>query len=304
VIFMPKSGQSNTVNLLAQNLTRQSSLQTYWTIKLLVDRPLVNHAFKAYAYFRWLDDQIDQTGKTKVERQEIINHHKKIIHACYSNRPLLHLSLHEQLLSSLIASDPRPNSKLHSFITNFFAIIEFDAKRQGKPVSQTELSWYTDTLAKAVTDGIEHFVNHHYSYPDGPGHYRAAIGAHLTHMLRDLSEDYDQGYFNLPSGLIKPYGSGSPALNQWVKTKVKTARNHFYHGKNYIRRLPVLRGKLAASWYCCRFEAILTQIESDHYRLRPTYRRRFNLIQYLNIIILAVTVIIYHLLTRQSARKP
>lgn len=295
---------NHLANSLAQNITRRSSLQTYWTIKLLVDRPLINHAFKAYAYFRWLDDQIDQTGKTKVERLKIIGRQKKIIHACYSNRPLHRLSPHEQLLSTLIASDPRPNSKLHSFITNFFAIIEFDAKRQGKPVSQTELSWYTDTLAKAVTNGIEHFVNHPYSYPNGPNHYRAAIGAHLTHMLRDLSEDFDQGYFNLPPGLIKQYGSDSPALNQWVKTQVKTARNHFHHGKSYIRRLPVLRGKLAASWYCCRFEAILDQIESDHYQLRPSYRRRFNLIQYINIIGLAVTVVIYHFFTRQSARKP
>ena len=44
---------------LASRITRTASTQTYLTIRFLVDRSRVEDAFRAYAYFRWLDDLLD-----------------------------------------------------------------------------------------------------------------------------------------------------------------------------------------------------------------------------------------------------
>ncbi len=43
----------------AATLTKIASKQTYYTIRFLVDRARVEDAFRAYAYFRWVDDVLD-----------------------------------------------------------------------------------------------------------------------------------------------------------------------------------------------------------------------------------------------------
>ena len=44
---------------LASELTKAASKQTYYTIRLLADRERMQDAFRAYAYFRWVDDLLD-----------------------------------------------------------------------------------------------------------------------------------------------------------------------------------------------------------------------------------------------------
>ncbi len=44
---------------LAPAITKAASKQTYYTIRCLVDRPRRHDAFRAYAYFRWVDDVLD-----------------------------------------------------------------------------------------------------------------------------------------------------------------------------------------------------------------------------------------------------
>ena len=44
---------------LARSITWHASKQTYLTACLLADRNLVDDCLRAYAYFRWADDQID-----------------------------------------------------------------------------------------------------------------------------------------------------------------------------------------------------------------------------------------------------
>ena len=44
---------------LASSITKAASKQTYYTIRFLVDRERVADAYRAYAYFRWVDDTLD-----------------------------------------------------------------------------------------------------------------------------------------------------------------------------------------------------------------------------------------------------
>jgi hypothetical protein len=44
---------------LASSITKAGSYQTYYTIRFLVDRERVDDAYRAYAYFRWVDDVLD-----------------------------------------------------------------------------------------------------------------------------------------------------------------------------------------------------------------------------------------------------
>ena len=44
---------------LAAAITKAASTQTYYTFRLLGDRERVEDAYRAYAYFRWVDDTLD-----------------------------------------------------------------------------------------------------------------------------------------------------------------------------------------------------------------------------------------------------
>jgi hypothetical protein len=44
---------------LAASITWAASKQTFYTIRFLADRGRVRDAYRAYAYFRWVDDRLD-----------------------------------------------------------------------------------------------------------------------------------------------------------------------------------------------------------------------------------------------------
>jgi len=45
--------------ILAPCITKAASKQAYYTIRFLVDHERVTDAYRAYAYFRWVDDILD-----------------------------------------------------------------------------------------------------------------------------------------------------------------------------------------------------------------------------------------------------
>ncbi len=297
---------------LARSITWASSKQSYLTARLLADRDLAEDCLRAYAYFRWADDMIDCRLRQAQERRAFIEHQKDLILRLYrGERPTAELSPEEDMLADLIAHDRTPDSGLRSFIDNFMAVIEFDADRQGDPVSCLELDSYTDRLATAVMDGIQYFIGNDHAYAQSPERSLAVKGAHITHMLRDMREDLAAGLVNIPVEVLEGHAFSAqepdgPALRAWVRDQVALARECFRRGKPYIDSLQVLRCKLAGVWYCARFECILEAIERDGYRLRLDYPERCSLKAWLEMIRLGLVTIWEHFTRRyrRSAFNP
>lgn len=53
---------------LASLITKYASSQTYYTIRFLADRDRTEDAYRAYAYFRWVDDILDADILSDVQR--------------------------------------------------------------------------------------------------------------------------------------------------------------------------------------------------------------------------------------------
>lgn len=288
---------------LAGSITKNSSLQTFYTIKLLVDKPLVNDAFKAYAYFRWIDDQVDKYLPNCIECKNFIKRQKKIIKNAYSHIEQSNLKPEEKIITELIKSDDKQKSKLNSYITNLFSIIEFDNYRKGRFINQKELIWYSDNLGKAVTDCIQYFIGNNTYYPDLKYRYSAAIAAHIIHMLRDYSEDQKENYLNAPEKYIEkinkyPENNQNIPSKTWIKNRIKLARKNFELGKMYIDQVPVLRYKIATRLYCARFELLMETIEKDNYILRPVYKHKNKFLHLLKLLFSAVKISLKHFLTK------
>jgi phytoene/squalene synthetase len=295
--------RTNGSAALARSITWDGSKQAFYIARLMVDKELVDDFFRAYAYFRWADDVIDESSRSNDERIAFIKRQRDLIDRLYEDERPHNLTSEEKIAVDLIGRDKEQDSGLQSFIRHMFAIIEFDAYRKGRLISHQELTWYSDCLAKSVTDGLQHFVGNGHPYPATESRLLAANAAHITHLLRDMLQDTADGFVNIPREYLEAHGItpedvDSPPFRDWVRGRVEQARGYFRDGKRYLDGLDVLRCKIVGYWYCARFEGILDTIERDGYALRAVYNERRGLSAWLKMIWLGISVTLRHLTRR------
>ncbi len=273
---IPKLDQGRPSSSLAASITSAASKQTYYTIRFLVDHERVSDAYRAYGYFRWLDDRLDQSSMEKPDRLVFVERQGTLIDRCYRGERPRRLSDEEAMLAELIQGDREKNSGLHAYLRNMMAVMAFDAERRGRLISKAELAEYTRHLAVAVTEALHHFIGHGCKSPQGESRYLAVTAAHITHMLRDTLEDAEAGYFNIPREVIESHGIGphdvwSNPYRKWVQSRVEQARAYFKVGRDYLAQVQNPRCRLAGYAYTARFARVLDAIEQDGYRLRSEY---------------------------------
>jgi len=265
----------------------------------MVDKELEEDFLRAYAYFRWVDDVIDASSRSRDEQFTFIKQQKQLIDRLYRNESVSDLTPEEDMLAVLIHNDKKENSGLQSFIRNMFALIEFDVYRRGKTINQEELDRYSDFFARSAMDGILYFIGNDAQYPCTGDRYKTFYGAHIAHLLRDTYEDLDNGFINIPSDYFKEHGIGpedieSMPYRNWVKTRVEFARQCFAEAKSYLNELDVLRAKIVGYWYISRFESMLDTIERDDYIIRPVYNERRNLNTFLKVFGYGIALSLKH----------
>jgi hypothetical protein len=187
---------------LAAHITRSASKQTYYTIKCLVDRGRTADAFRAYAYFRWVDDLLDQENAPGFDRLAFLERQKALVDcSLWGVRPCAQ-SVEEQMLVDLLRDEHDNNSGLLAYVRNMMAVMTFDTHRRGQFITQAELTEYQRLLATAVTEAMHYFIGHNQYAPHDEARYLAPTAAHIAHMLRDTFEDAAAGYYNAPRELL------------------------------------------------------------------------------------------------------
>jgi len=261
---------------LPMRITRAASKQAYYTVRVLVDRDRTLDAYRAYAYFRWVDDRLDQPLATRSERLPFVERQQTLVDNGYRGQWPTDLAAEEEMLAALIQGDGEADSGLQSYIRNMMAVMAFDANRRGRQITERELSEYARRLGTAVTDALHYFIGHACPPPPSEARYLPAIAAHITHMLRDTLEDVAAGYYNAPRELLESSGIApcdveSAPYREWVKSRVRLARSYFNAGAAYLDQVKSLRCRLAGYAYMARFTGILDAIEREDYHLRPDY---------------------------------
>jgi phytoene/squalene synthetase len=254
---------------LARSITRNASRQTDLTISLLVDRRRVEDAYRAYGYFRWVDDRLDQSSISSAERRAFLAGQSNLIEAAYASEP-------PAPKSRCSRSRPRrAQARVRTgYIRHMLAVMAFDVERRGHLISQAQLDAYTRSLAIAVTEALHHFIGHGGRSPRGPARYQAVTGAHLAHMLRDYHEDLSLGYINVPREVLgDPPGDPSHiddlALREWARARVERARRSLRIGRASLKEVESSRCRIGMLAYTLRFDNVLRQIERADFVLHP-----------------------------------
>ena len=265
--------------ITSKSITKAASKQTYYTIGILVDRDRVLDAYRAYAYFRWVDDTLDEGSASTTKRLSFLERQKTLLESCLQGDFPNYATVEENMLIELVRKDQHKNSGLQLYLRNMMQVMDFDTMRRGKLISQAELNEYTRWLAVAVTEAMHYFIGHNSYSPHDETRYLAVSGAHIAHMLRDTFDDLEAGYYNIPREVLEAdhvglQDVGSRAYRAWVKSRVQLARSCFHAGKDYLARVEERRCQLAGMAYTARFEWILNTIEQEDYCLRRDYSER------------------------------
>jgi phytoene/squalene synthetase len=263
----------------AASITRRASTQTYFIIRFFVDRDRVQDAFRAYAYFRWVDDNLDASEGSRLDKLSFAERQRGILDDLYNGGTALDLQPEEDLLRDLVETDPDLDSGLFLYLDRMMNVMEFDARRRGNLISQAELDSYAEDLAVSVTEAMHYFIGRGQDTSRTGNRYLAVTAAHITHMLRDTLDDAREGYYNIPREVladqgITPFDTQSQAYRKWVCRRVTLARNYFKAGRTYLFRVKNLRCRLAGLAYTARFEWVLRAIEREKFCLRQDYSDR------------------------------
>src|SRR5215216_4513442 len=110
----------------SEHITKAASKQTFYTIRYLVDRERVADAYRAYAYFRWVDDTLDAGPNSCPERTAFLKRQRSLLDQCYRGLPTSNVGVQESMLIDLVQQDRDRNSGLHSYLYNMMQVMEFD----------------------------------------------------------------------------------------------------------------------------------------------------------------------------------
>ena len=270
---------------LAAAMTKAASKQTYYTIRFLVDRSRVADAYRAYAYFRWVDDILDaglaprglSGDADRAKRLRFLDRQRSLLDACLRGDPPTVANPCEAMLVDLACHSRPADPALWSYLSQMMRVMDFDVRRRGRLVTRRELDDYTHSLAIAVSDAMHYFIGHGSddSFRDRD-RYRAVAGAHIVHMLRDTEDDVRAGYFNVPLDVLKAASIGPrdihcDAFRAWVRERVEQARVELDAGAAYFARLRSRRHRLAGMAYIARFEWVIDRLERDNFEVRTSY---------------------------------
>src|SRR5512146_1239009 len=89
----------------APSITKAASRQTYYTIRFLADRDRVENAYRAYAYFRWVDDTLDSNALSDVQRLAFLERQQYLLEQCYWRTSPTDVDLEENMLLELVEQD-------------------------------------------------------------------------------------------------------------------------------------------------------------------------------------------------------
>ncbi|HET9083866.1 MAG TPA: squalene/phytoene synthase family protein [Candidatus Limnocylindrales bacterium] len=275
---------------LAAAITKAASKQTYHTIRFLVDRPLVDDAYRAYAYFRWVDDVVDEVTSTgwdatdaeRLVRMRYLERQRRLLEACLSGQEAGQFGPHEAMLVELARHADQTDPRLVAYLRNMMLVMEFDVGRRGRLVSRRELDDYTRWLAIAVTEAMHYFIGNGAAAPDDETRYQAVSGAHIVHMLRDTCADLQAGYFNVPREVLEASSIGPSdlrceAYRAWVKERVFVARGCFDAGRSYFAQVESKRHRLAGIAYMARFEWFMGVLERNDFMVQEDYAEQRSL---------------------------
>lgn len=233
-----------------------------------------------YAYLRWVDDVVDEAAPGEVSIHAFLARELRLIDTLSaSDCPLR--SVQEAILLDLVSD--RGNTavaRLRSHIRDMVECVRYDAEQRGRPQPHDTIRGQWRKEVESYLSTIALFCG----LPSGePKGLSAAIGAKITHVLRDFAKDLQDGQINISTEEMLAYGlvtnrvAANPALaRRWIVANARHAGSLLTAGLDEIRTAGCVRYKLILVLLISKYQCYLRElrrVDGDHaqpLRLRRT----------------------------------
>lgn len=196
----------SSVTEFARVIAKKGQPKASKILDLLVDRPERDYINLCFAYLRWADDIVDNPNLPVNQKQEFIEHQKNLISLIYRKNSFEPSGIEEACLvyfSQYIISTG--NLFLLDEVKNMVEALSMDVDRlaDNGVFSDAELDHYIELMSKSFFHILCFF-----SLPKERYKEEFYLGAKFTTialMIKDLEEDIDAGFINIPAEDIIRY---------------------------------------------------------------------------------------------------
>ena len=256
----------------------------FWVGRILFSPTYFPLFCLCYAYFRWLDDQIDAPDISKFKAELCIQKQNKLISLFVdgidTNKD--NLNPYEKMLILLLTLDKQLGSHLRSNILEMFAALEFDVIRRNKYCNGNSLNDYSRKIGGSFTEFILICTTRKTINVKTIECFRlAGYAAHNIHLLRDFYEDLQLGYINISREDIIKFGFEnhdlkSVDINPWVRFRVQICKQYIHDCFIIIKSINSLKVYFLFLIISAPYVFFAQKIEENNYELHTYHENAKN----------------------------
>lgn len=245
---------------------------TYIFWNLFFSRDQIPVLFLTYAFFRWLDDMVDENSNSIEFSKLLIDREVNNLVSLYAGIDVVPEYDEENYLIAVVKNDLQKEEILRKIIEDFFSAISWDLRRRNSIPEQCELNRYSYLLGQSYSQGM--VIGLGYKSYDPRfihiGEY-CGVAAHLTHLMRDLFIDLDLGYINISKEDVDKYHIDFKAnpvdfknqLKPWFIETINRTFRLYNKGMNFIPLLPSFKAKVTFLFMNLHYLRILYKIKAE-----------------------------------------
>ena len=197
----------NAVAEFARDIARKDQPKASRILDFLIDKPERDYINLCFSYLRWTDNIVDNPALPVNHKKKFIEQQKNLIFLSYKKESFEPSGIEEACLFHFAEyAISNGNLMLLDEVRNMVEAMSMDVKRlEGSGVfSNAELDHYINLMSRSVFNILYNFI----AFPGFEYREEFYLGSKFTTtalMIRDLEEDINAGFINIPAEDIERY---------------------------------------------------------------------------------------------------
>lgn len=207
----------NSVAEFARGVAKNDQPKASKILDFLIDKPERDYINICFAYLRWADDIVDNPSLPVNQKKKFIEQQKNLISLIYSGNFPEPSGIEEACLIHFAEyAISNGNFILLDEVKNMIDALSMDVDRleNSGVFSNAELDHYINLMSKSVFNILYNFTLPKSEYREG--FYLGSKFTTAALMIRDLEEDINAGFINIPAEDINRYKLD---INNLIKDK-------------------------------------------------------------------------------------
>lgn len=227
--------------------TRQEHYLTYFLARLFGNRKIIDYFFLFYIYMRIVDDKIDDEIESNNLKLEYLRNQVELLNLPESELDPETGSSEEKIIKVVKQFDRDYGNFVVKRIKRMMDVFKFDIERLGRRVPRSRLFKFFYIEARVSLEIILFFIIADPN-PDIKQTIELGFTSKLSHVIRDLEEDLEEGIINIPAEYEGDRGKWLKEAVELIQEKNKIGYRGIFSVRNFRYGLVCLINTIRYKW--------------------------------------------------------